>query len=101
MVRKFKILFNIKRKLLKTKNANNAPPNRIIFLIVYELYTWSRDLNSGFELKDCLFGGVKIAKNADLDKYLYSGYGFGFDLCSEFSLPDGSMVKNLIIFEVI
>ena len=39
-------------------------------------------------------------KNADPDKYKYSGYGIGFDLRSEFSLPDGSMGKNVIIFGV-
>ena len=26
-----------------------------------------------------MFGGVKLAKNADLDKYIYSSYGIGFD----------------------
>ena len=56
--------------------------------------------NCDFTLKDCLFGGVKLAENADLDKYIYSGYGTGFDLHSEFSLPDGSVGKNVIIFRV-
>ena len=27
----------------------------------------------------CLFGAVKVVKNADIDKYKYSGYGTGFD----------------------
>ena len=45
-------------------------------------------------MKDCWFGGVKLAKNADPDKYI------GFDLHSEFSLLDGSMGKNVIIFGV-
>ena len=43
-------------------------------------------------------GGVKLAKNTDLDKYIYTGYGIGFDFCSEFSLPDGGMGKNICIF---
>ena len=30
--------------------------------------------------------------------YFYSRYGIGFDSRSEFSLPDGSMAKNVIIF---
>ena len=29
---------------------------------------------------------------------VYTGYGIGFDSRSEFSLPDGSMGKNVIIF---
>ena len=41
----------------------------IIFFIFYEYDIWSRDLNPGFTLKDCLFGGVKLAKTADPDKY--------------------------------
>ena len=44
-----------------------------------------------------MFGSVKLANNADADKYVYISYGIGFDLRSEFSLPDGSMGKNLII----
>ena len=52
------------------------------------------------DLKDCLFGGVKLAKNADMDKYVYSGYGMEFDSRSEFSLLDGTIGKNVIIFGV-
>ena len=47
-----------------------------------------------------MFEAVKLTKNADPDKYKYSGYSIGFDSHSEFSLPDGSMGKNVIIFEV-
>ena len=39
-----------------------------------------------------------LTKNADPGKYKYSGYGIGFDSCSEFSFTDGSMWKNVIIF---
>ena len=68
--------------------------------VVYELDTWSRDLNTCFTLKDCLFGSVKLTKNADTDKNKYSSYGIGFDSHSAFSLPDGSTGKNFIIFGV-
>ena len=70
------------------------------FFIVYEWGTWSRDLNSDFTLKDSLFGDVKLAKNIDLDKYASSGYSIGFGLRPEFSLSDGSVGKNVIIFGV-
>ena len=36
--------------------------------IAYELDTWSRDLSTDVTLKDCSFGAVKLAKNADPDK---------------------------------
>ena len=57
-------------------------------------------MNSDFPLKDCLFGGVKLAKNADPDKYVYSGYGIGFDSCSFFLIPNFDWGKNVIIFGV-
>ena len=66
--------------------------------IVYELDTGSRDLDTDFFLNDCLFGAVKLTKNADTDRYKYSGYGIGFDSQSGFSLPDGSIGKIVIIF---
>ena len=61
-----------------------------------ELNKW--DLNTDFILGNCLFGAVKLAKNADTDKYKYSGYGIGFDSRSQFSWSDGSWNKNFIIF---
>ena len=51
-------------------------------------------------LKDLLFRSVKLTKDADLDKYIYSSYSIGFDSHSEFSLTDSSMDKNVIIFGV-
>ena len=72
----------------------------INFFIVYELRTCSRDLIFNSTLKTCLFGVVKLAKNADPDKCVYSGYGVGFDLRSDLSLPGGGMGKNVIIFGV-
>ena len=51
-----------------------------------------------FYFKNCFFGGVKLAENADLDKNGYGSYGTTFDSRSEFSLSDGSMGKNVIIF---
>ena len=44
-----------------------------------ELGKWSRDLNSVFASKDCLFGGVKLANNADSGKYVYTSCVIGFD----------------------
>ena len=47
-----------------------------------------RGINSNLTLKDCLFGGRKLAENTDPNKHVYSAYGIGFDSRSEFSLPD-------------
>ena len=75
----------------------------IVFLLFYclhDLDSCSHNLNSDITLKDCLFEGVKLSNITDKDKYVYSSYGIGFDLCSEFWLPDGSIGKNIIIFGV-
>ena len=41
-----------------------------------------------------------MTKNADIDKYGYSGYGIGFDRRSSFSFPGGGFGQNVLIFEV-
>ena len=51
-------------------------------------------------LKNCLFGAVTLTKNADIDKYGYSGYGIGFDRRGSFSFPGGGFGQNVIIFGV-
>ena len=45
-----------------------------------------------------MFGGVNLTKNADSHKYSYHGYGIGFNRQIEYSLTDGSVGKNVIIF---
>ena len=52
-----------------------------------------RILNIDFTLSNCLFGSVKLTKNADLDKYKYRSYGIRFYSRSEFLYTDGSFEK--------
>ena len=66
--------------------------------IGYELDSCPQGLNTDFVLGGCLFEGVKLTKNADPDKYSYSGHGIGFDTQIEYQLPDGSKGENVIIF---
>ena len=68
-----------KGRCLKLNNSTFTPSNITTFFIVFGLDTWSRDVNSDFTLKDCLFGGVKLVKNADPDKHVYIGYGIELD----------------------
>ena len=51
-------------------------------------------------LENCLFGAVSFTKNADIDKYKYSGYGIGFDRHGEFSFGNRGFGRNCIIFGV-
>ena len=41
-----------------------------------------------------------MTKNADIDKYQYSGYVIGFDRRSSFLFPGGVFGQNVIIFGV-
>ena len=47
-------------------------------------------------LKNCLFGAVTLTKNADIEKYGYSGSGIGFDRRSSFSFPVGGFGQNIL-----
>ena len=50
---------------------------------------------------NCLFGYVRLTKNADLNKYKYAGYGIGFDSFSKLLFIVGSSGKMLLFLELI
>ena len=82
---------------------NRFPPtilhgNIVNIYIVYEITSDFKEMNYP-TLENCLFGSVKLTKNADIDKYRYSGYGIGFDSETSFSF-DKVTGKNVIIFRV-
>ena len=97
----YRIRLRFEGSCLKQKNeAACTPKNVVIFFVIYELDSWPWDFETDFTLGGCLFEGVKLTKNADPDKYLYTGYGIGFDTRGHHSLPDGGVGKNVIIFGV-
>ena len=53
-------------------------------------------LKTNFILCNCLFGSPKVTKNANLDKYKYTGYSIGFHSRSEFLVPYVSYGENAI-----
>ena len=62
---------------------NRLPPtmphkNIVNIYIVYEITHNYSDSNYP-ALENCLFGSVKLTKNADINKYGYFGNGIGFD----------------------
>ena len=61
--------------------------------IVYELGASSSSISDP-TLKNYLFGAVTLTKNADIEKYGYSGYGIGFDRRSSFSFPCGGFLEQ-------
>ena len=56
------------------------------YYIVYRLNP--RANSSNIILENCLFGKIKVAKNADTDKYKYQGHGIGFDFSGIYSHPN-------------
>ena len=82
-------------------NSNSSAFRKVLNIHTsYTLNTWSRDLNTAFILGNSLFGAATLAKNIDLDEYVYSDYCIGFDTRSKLSSPDGRWRKNSILFEV-
>ena len=49
-------------------------------------------------LGNSLFGAAKLLKNADIDKYKYSGYGIEFDASEIFSMSDGNRLGCKVIW---
>ena len=67
--------------------------------IVYEI-SKNIDISDYPTLQNWLFGAISLTKNADIDKYKYSGYGIGFDRKGSFSFPGTGLGRNVIIFGV-
>ena len=85
---------------LKQDKVAFTPSNLVNLFIVYELYRWSQDLNAKFTHKDCLFGNVKITKNANPNIYSCAGYEIGFNFVYFFWFQILIGGKNVNIFGV-
>ena len=84
---------------LKQAKVSYTHKTIVNIYIVYELGASSSN-DSDPTLKKCLFGHVTLTKNADIDKYRYSGYGIGFDRRGSFSFPGGRYGQNVLVFGV-
>ena len=85
---------------LKQSNKLTYTHRKVVNIyIVYELGASGSNVNDP-TLKNCLFGAVTLTKNADIDKYGYSGYGIGFGRRGSFSFPSGGFAQNVLIFGV-
>ena len=81
-----------------TKNNTDIPKKVINLHMSYTLGLQLRNLNKNFTSGSSLFGSVKLAENADLDKCIYTGYDIGFDYRSGFLFTDGSYGKKINSF---
>ena len=64
--------------MFKTTKISYTHGKVVNIYIFYELGASSSHSNDS-TLKDVLFGAFTLTKNADIDKYGYSGYGIGSD----------------------
>ena len=93
----YKIRTKFNGSILRQPKVSYAHRKTVNIYIVYEL-TGSSSHSDDPTLKNCLFGAVTLTKNADIDKYGYSGFGIGFDRRSSLSFPGGGFGQNVLIF---
>ena len=84
--------------MFKTINHIFTHKKCVNIYIVYKLAA-SSSHTSDPTIENCLFGAVTLTKNADIEKYKYSGYGIGFDRRSSFSFHSGGFDQNVLIFD--
>ena len=68
---------------------------------IYIFYEINKSINiSDYRtLEKCLFGAVRLTKNADMNKHKYSGYDIGFDRKRFYSMGN-EVDRNVIVFGV-
>ena len=93
---KVRVKFN-KGCLQQSNNLTYDYGSRVDIYIVYDLVASSFN-DSDPTIKICLFGAVTFTKNADIEKYEYSGYGIGFDRRTSFPFLGGRFGQNILIF---
>ena len=94
-----KIRVKFTKSCLKRSNKLLYTHRKIVNIyIVYELEA-STSHSSDPAIKNSLFGTVTLTKNADIEKYKYSCYVFGFERRLSFSFPSGGFGQNVLIFE--
>ena len=94
-----KVRVQFTKSCLKQSNHTFTHKKIVNIYIVYELAA-SSSHTSDPTINNCLFGAVTLTKNADIEKYKYSGYEIGFERRSSFSFTSGGFCQNVLIFGV-
>ena len=81
---------------LKQSSISYSHGKVVNIYIAYEIGAPSSQVNDP-TLKNVLFDAVTLTKNADIDKYGYSGYEIGFDRRTSFSFPGSGFGQNVLI----
>ena len=95
-----KVRLNYNKDCLKQpNNLTYDYGHKVNVYTAYELGA-SSSSSSDPTLKNCLFVVVTLTRNADIEKYGYSGFGIGLDRRSSFSFPGGGFGEDIFIFGV-
>ena len=95
-----KVRLNYNKDCLKQpNNLTYDYGHKVNVYTAYELGA-SSSSSSDPTLKNCLFVVVTLTRNADIEKYGYSGFGIGLDRRSSFTFPGGGFGQNVLIFGV-
>ena len=95
-----KIRLKFNKSCLKQSNTLTYDHGRKVNVYIVDELSASSSNHSDPTLRNCLFGDVTLRKNADIEKYGYSGYGIGFDRRGSFSFPGLGFAQNIKIFGV-
>ena len=94
------VILKFTNSVLAQKNSSSLYSNFIFnFYIVCELNNWPRNPTYNFPPKNCLFGRVKLVKNAVKSKVIYDGRPITFDGESSYSFGN-DFDRNVVIFVV-
>ena len=94
-----KVTLRFTGSVLQQKTVTYSHKKVVNLYVVYEM-TYFYGIDNYPTLTNELFGAVKLTKNADINKYKYSGYGIGFDSHGFYSHPSGGTARNVITFGV-
>ena len=94
----FKATVKFTGSCLQQPKISHTPKKVVNIYIIHELGASGCNINDP-TLKN-FFTKLSLTKNADIDKYRYSGYGIGFDRKSSFSFPSGRFGQNVLILGV-
>ena len=92
-----KIRVKFARSCLKQSSKILYTREKIVNIYIVYALGASTSHSSDPTIKNCLFSAVTLTKNADIEKYKYSGYSIGFDRRSSFSFPSGGFGQNVLI----
>ena len=98
-----KIKVSFDRTCLRHDKVTFNHRKMVNIYIAYKIIRYANingNRNSNLTVQHAFFGAVSLTKNADVNKYKYSGYGIALGRTSSFSFPGGGTGQNVIIFGV-